>query len=119
MIEHLIGQELLAFQHDALSVLHFWVREKKSSIAEVDYLFPFEGELIPIEVKAGSEGKLRSLHLFMDEVPHKIAVRFYAGEISITPTETLKGKKYHLLSLPYYLTSQLEKYLAWFKGQVS
>lgn len=118
MIEHLVGQELLAFQHQSLSALHFWVREKKSSSAEVDYLFPFEGRLIPIEVKSGGEGKLRSLNLFMDSAPHNVAVRFYAGEVSITKALTPEGKKFDLLNLPYYLVSQIEKYLTWMKSQV-
>lgn len=118
IIEHLVGQELLAFQHQSLSALHFWVRGKKSSVAELDYLFPFEGRLIPIEVKSGSEGKLRSLHLFMDSVPHNIAVRFYSGEVSITRISTSQGKEFILLNLPYYAVSQLEKYLTWTKSQV-
>lgn len=119
MIEHLVGQELLAFQHQALSALHFWTREKKTSNAEVDYLFPFDSKLIPIEVKSGSEGKLRSLHLFMDGAPHNMAVRFYAGEVSITKTSTPQGKPFHLLNLPYYLVSQIEKYLTWFQPSVA
>jgi len=41
MIEHLVGQELLAMQFNALSTLYFWVREKKQSVAEVDYLSLF------------------------------------------------------------------------------
>jgi len=118
MIEHLIGQELLAIQYEALSSLHFWVREKKTSAAEVDYLFPFRSLLIPIEVKSGSEGKLRSLHLYMDMSPHPYAVRFYAGELSITHATTPGGKKYHLLNLPYYLVSQLEYYLEWLTAEV-
>lgn len=113
MIEHLVGQELLAFQHLALSALHFWVREKKTSMAEVDYLFPYDGKLIPIEVKSGSEGKLRSLHLFMNEAPHTTAIRFYAGEVSLANLTTPNGKSFKLLSLPYYAVSQIEKYLAW------
>jgi predicted AAA+ superfamily ATPase len=117
MIEHLVGQELLAFQNQSLSALHFWVREKKTSVAEVDYLFPFEGKLIPMEVKSGSEGKLRSLHLFMDAAPHNIAVRFYAGEVSITKAKTPEGKQFNLLNLPYYTVSQIEKYLAWIQTQ--
>ncbi|MBL0744587.1 ATP-binding protein [Chryseolinea lacunae] len=113
MIEHMIGQELLAFQHDALSALHFWVREKKTSVAEVDYLFPFEGRLIPIEVKSGTTGTLRSLHQFMDATPHDLAVRFYAGEVSVADVVTPNGKSFSLLNLPYYAVSQLEKYLTW------
>lgn len=118
MIEHLIGQELLAINFDALSTLQFWVREKKTSTAEVDYIYPWNSKLIPIEVKSGTEGKLRSLHLFMEDSPHTMAIRFYAGELQITEVNTVGGKKYQLLNLPYYLVSQLEKYLAWFQEEI-
>ncbi len=118
MIEHLVGQELLASQYNALSRLNFWVREKATSSAEVDFIWPFEGKLIPIEVKSGTEGKLKSLHLYMDLVSHQMAVRFYAGEILITEAVTPEGKKYHLLNLPYYLASQTERYLHWFQNKI-
>jgi len=115
LIEHLVGQELLAFQYNALSALHFWVKEKKESTAEVDYIFPFDGLIIPIEVKSGKEGTLKSLHSFMDLAPHDIAIRFYAGELKITEAITQNGKKYQLLNLPYYLASQIEHYISWLK----
>lgn len=118
LIEHLAGQEMLGFQHRSLSSLHFWVREKKDSSAEVDYLFVYEGKLIPVEVKSGTAGKLKSLHLFMDMAPHIMAVRFYAGEMNITEAISAAGKKYQLLNLPYYLVSQIEHYLAWFQKQI-
>jgi predicted AAA+ superfamily ATPase len=118
IIEHLVGQELLAKQFNALSSLNFWVREKMPSTAEVDFIWPFEGKLIPIEVKSGGEGALRSLHLFMDVAPHNMAVRFYAGNLSITDVTTQGGKSYHLLNIPYYLVSQIDKYLAWFRAQI-
>lgn len=119
MIEHLVGQELLASQFNALSSLNFWVREKTTASAEVDFIWPFEGKLIPIEVKSGTEGKLKSLHLYMDLAPHQMAVRFYAGEIVITEAVTPEGKKYYLLNLPYYLASQTEGYLQWFQIQIN
>ena len=118
LIEHLAGQEMLGFQHRSLSSLHFWVREKKDSSAEVDYLFVYEGKLIPVEVKSGTAGKLKSLHLFMEMAPHIMAVRFYAGEMNITEAISAAGKKYQLLNLPYYLVSQIEHYLAWFQKQI-
>jgi hypothetical protein len=118
MIEHLVGQGLLASQYGALSNLNFGVREKLTSSAEVDFVWPFEGKLIPIEVKSGTEGKLKSLHLYMDLVSHQMAIRFYAGEIAITQAVTPGEKKYHLLNLPYYLASQTERYLQWFQQQV-
>ena len=114
LIEHLIGQELLAFQYNALSALNFWVREKKESTAEVDYLFQYDGLIIPIEVKSGKEGTLKSLHSYMDIAPHNFAIRFYAGALNITDAITQNGKQYKILNLPYYLVSQIEKYIAWF-----
>lgn len=119
MIEHLVGQELLATQSKVLSDLSFWVREKKTSMAEVDYVLPYDGKLIPIEVKSGAEGKLRSLHLYMDMAPHTTAIRFYAGQLSITEAVTPGGKAYHLLNLPYFLASQTKQYVSWFQKQHS
>ena len=115
MIEHLTGQELLAPQFNALSSLQFWVRENKGSTAKVDYIYPFEGLIIPIEVKSGKEGTLKSLHSFMDIAPHDMGIRLYAGEVSISDAFTPNGKKYKLLSLPYFLSSQIEHYITWFR----
>ena len=118
MIEHLTGQELLANQYHALSELYFWVKEKKESNAEVDFLYPFEGKLIPVETKSGRAGTLKSLHQFMDLAPHQMAVRFYAGPISINEAKTPLKKTYHLLNLPYYLVSQINPYLLWFQEEI-
>ena len=118
IIEHIVGQELLARQYSALHGLAFWVREKNSSAAEVDYLFRYKEKLVPVEVKSGSTGTLRSLAMFMDMAPHNIAIRFYAGEILISTITTPNGKTVHLLNLPYYLVSQIEKYLDWFETQI-
>jgi predicted AAA+ superfamily ATPase len=119
IIEHIVGQELLARQYSALHGLSFWVREKATSTAEVDYLFRYKEKLIPIEVKSGSTGTLRSLARFMDIAPHNMAVRLYAGEILISRLATPDGKTVHLLNLPYYLASQIEKYLEWFEVQIA
>lgn len=75
-----------------MNSLDFWVREKTTSSAEVDFIWPFEGKLIPIEVKSVTEGKLKSLHLYMGLVSHQMAIRFYAGKIGITEPVTHEGK---------------------------
>lgn len=111
--EHIVGQEILASRFNALHQLRFWIREKKESSAEVDYVVPYEDMLIPVEVKSGATGKLRSLHLFMDQVEHVWAIRMYPGPVKTDVVETLNGKRYTLLNLPYYLASQLEKYIPW------
>ncbi len=110
--EHVVAQELQAYTKDHLHKLHFWVRDKKQSSAEVDFVYPYEGLLIPIEVKAGKAGRLRSLHKFIDLCPHNYAVRIYSGKFSIERTRTIAGKPFYLLNLPFYLLSKLDDYLA-------
>lgn len=115
IIEHLAGQELLSGRFNILSSLSFWVREKSTSVAEVDYIYSFDGKLIPVEVKSGKEGTLRSLHLFMQEAPHGLAIRVYGGVLSLQEVILESGKAYRLLNLPYYLLSMIDDYLQWFK----
>ena len=118
MIEHIVGQELLARQYSALHGLNFWVRDKNTAVAEIDYLYQYEGKLIPVEVKSGADGRLRSLQLFMDMAPHHMAIRFYAGELSISVLTTPLQKTFYLLNLPYFLVSQIEAYLPWLKEEI-
>jgi predicted AAA+ superfamily ATPase len=119
VIEHLVGQEILAKNHFSINALSFWVREKNSSTAEVDYVININGKLIPIEVKSGKEGKLKSLHLFMENALSKFAIRLYSGELSLTKALTPSGKYYHLLNLPYYLTAQIPAYVDWLEVLLS
>lgn len=109
--EHIVGQELLGVTHSVDSTVDFWVRDKKQSSAEVDFIIQFKGLLIPIEVKSGPSGKLRSLHQFIDISPHIWAVRFYSGNFNIENAETIEGKKYKLINLPIYTVGKLRKIL--------
>jgi len=94
---------------------YYWSRESASSNAEIDYLIQDNQRLIPIEVKAGVQGKLRSLHQFMSEKPWKLAIRFYAGPIQrdriVSKTTTGHSNDYELISLPFYLLGQLYRLL--------
>ena len=56
--------------------------------------------------------------MFMDMAPHNMAIRFYAGELSITKPITPLGKTYFLLNLPYFLATQTEGYIRWLEGEV-
>lgn len=114
IIEHLVGQELLASQSSLLFQLHFWVREKNQSNAEVDFVLAHGNKVIPIEVKSGATGRLRSLHQFMDQAEHGFAVRLYAGKLEVDDAVTVEGKAFKLLNLPYYLGGKVEGYLEWF-----
>lgn len=109
---------MLAAKFNVLNELHFWIREKKGSTAEVDFVYAFEGKIIPLEVKFGHTGRMRSLHLFMDSAPHQMAVRLYAGNLKKETVKTPTGKIFTLLNLPYYLAGRIAPYLQWaFNGE--
>ena len=112
--EHIVGQELLAAKYNIMNNLHFWVRDKKQSDAEVDFLYFYEGKMFPVEVKSGASGKLRSLLKYLDVSKSNFAVRFYSGEISIEEHQTMNGKQFKLLNLPYYLSGRLDDYLKFY-----
>ena len=108
--EHIVGQELLASNHNILNSLRFWVKDKNQSCAEVDFLYDFDGQMIPVEVKSGKSGKLRSLLQFLDMSNIPVAVRFYAGNFQAEEHKTLTGKPFKLINIPYFLTGKLKEY---------
>ncbi|NQX39052.1 hypothetical protein SAMN05421820_102587 [Pedobacter steynii] len=111
--EHIVGQELLATKYNILNELHFWVREKPNSTAEVDFVMSYNSIIIPIEVKSGATGTLKSLHAFMDATTHAFAIRIYGGQLKIDKISTSNGKEYTLLNLPFYLAGRIEEYIDW------
>jgi predicted AAA+ superfamily ATPase len=105
--EHIVGQEILANQESLLHPLQFWVREKKESNAELDFLVQRGSACVPVEVKSGATGTLRSLHQFMELSGGKEAVRLYAGEAREDTVKTAGGHEFVLRSLPYYLAGRV------------
>ncbi len=115
LCEHIVGQELLASSLVSLEKPVFWVRENPQSNAQLDYVIVDGAHLVPIEVKAGSTGRLKSLHLFMERSERNLAIRFYDGPIQIDDVVTpIQQKQYRLLSLPLYLASQVKEYVTHF-----
>lgn len=109
--EHITGQEILSSKPSILAKNNFWIKEKKQSNAEVDFVLQSGSLLIPIEVKSGKTGRLRSLMEYIDLCPHNYAVRIYSGEFSIEKVKTLKGKEFKLLNLPFYLAGKTQEYI--------
>jgi len=91
----------------------FWIREKRQSTAEVDFILQFENHLVPIEVKSGKSGTLRSLHQFIDLSDCKWAIRLYAGNISKETAISPGGKHCTMLNLPYFLAGMVHQYIEW------
>ena len=96
--------------------LTYWLREGRSSNAEVDYVVELGGRIVPIEVKAGRAGTLKSLHQFVFEKRAPLAIRFHADlpELQTVDTEVRRSHgtervRYRLLSLPLYLVERLPR----------
>ncbi len=115
--EQFIGQHL-QFLHAGRPnrELTYWLREGRSNNAEVDYVCELGGRIVPIEVKAGRTGTLKSLHQFAAEKRAPLAVRFDAEPPSLhtVDAEVRRGRgservRYPLVSLPLYLVERLPR----------
>ncbi|MBW2194733.1 MAG: AAA family ATPase [Deltaproteobacteria bacterium] len=100
--EQYVAQELFACV-DPYSdkKLHFWAREARGSNAEVDFLIEIEGMPIPVEVKAGTRGSLKSMRLFLKEYPKTpLGVRYSMHELSYFD---------QILSIPLYMVNETQR----------
>jgi uncharacterized protein len=111
LAEQIVGQELIAHATSVNKHRQFWVREKTSSSAEVDFVIGYNGLVIPVEVKSGTNAKLKSLHLFMDEAPHDVAVRVWSNPLQVDTVKTSRGKTFRLINVPFYYVCVLESVL--------
>ena len=114
IIPHLITQELISLNTISSKKPYFWVREKKQSSSEVDLVVQYRDKVIPIEIKSGSTGSLKSLHQFIDRTNHPYAVRVYEGEFKIEKATTPNGTSYLLMNMPYYLGTKIPGYIDYF-----
>ena len=120
MAEQFVGQHLEGLLAESPNRgLSYWLREGRAANAEVDYVAAFDGRIVPIEVKAGAGGSLKSLHQFVAEKGVPVAVRFDAAlpSVQTVRTRVQQGRNqvevaYRLISLPMYLVERLPAILA-------
>lgn len=99
--EQFVGQELRAYadryrQND----LYFWARDKRGSSSEVDYIISIDDNIIPIEVKSGKTGKLKSLNIFLKEKNVNLGIKISSGKFFY---------KDNILSLPLYMIKEIPR----------
>ena len=76
LAEMVAGLEILRYKTPNLRhELYYWVRNAKNSQADVDYVEAKEGIILPIEVKSGMKGGMKSLWIFMREKGLSSAIR--------------------------------------------
>lgn len=95
LAEQFVGQEQLCFLKNGP---WYWSNSKKSSTAEVDYCFEQNGAIVPIEVKSGTGGHLKSLTQFLS----KFTTDRYGIVFSSRPYA--RDDTYRIEYLPFYYT---------------
>ena len=101
LAEQFVGQELLAYQDPYEEPqLYFWARDKKNSQAEVDYLINVGSTIVPIEVKAGKTGRLKSLQLLLEENRLPVGLRI---------SEKKLEREGNIISIPLYMIHEVSR----------
>lgn len=76
MAEMVVGLEMLHnMSPNIRHELYYWVRHAKNSQAEIDYIATYLQTVVPIEVKADTQGGMKSLWAFMRDKRLHYAIR--------------------------------------------
>lgn len=109
--EHVVGQELMTTNAIQITKPLFWVRDNPQANAELDFICINGTEIMPIEVKAGKTGTLKSMHSFIERSGLDKAIRFYDGKVSVDTLKTTReAKEYRLLNLPLFVAQDVDAY---------
>lgn len=111
MAEQFVGQHLLnLFSPWEEPRLFYWQRTGGRQ-GEIDFILQQGPHIVPIEVKAGSAGSMKSLHAFMHSKRFPLAIRLDTNPPSLQDmdvrTTTGDRTRYRLLSLPLYMTEAI------------
>lgn len=109
--EHIVAQELLGATTLFGEKRMFWVRDARNSQAEVDFVIRHKSHLLPIEVKTGSNSKLRSLHQYMEESNENIALRLWNGPMTSDVITRTDNRPFTLYNIPLYYAGHLNALL--------
>jgi predicted AAA+ superfamily ATPase len=108
--EAFVGVQLLAAEPQRPRALSFWCRDGSSS-AEVDFIVPTAHGVIPVEVKAGAAGSLKSLHRFLAEAKGDLGIRLCSSAGGLQQLEvdvgTPRKLAYRLLTWPLYFAERI------------
>jgi len=111
LAEQFAGQHLRAAQAPLTDPRLFYWQRTGGRLGEIDYVIQHGNQVVPVEIKSGASGSMKSLHQFMAEKHLDFAVRCNSNLPSV---ENLKVKTtlgqpvaYRLLSIPIYMTERL------------
>ncbi|MBU2474653.1 AAA family ATPase [Patescibacteria group bacterium] len=104
--EQIVGQNLFSLFINHPAKIFYWYKDKPQSIAEVDFCMIHHGQILGIEVKSGTTGRLKSLFEFIKMTNSKKAIRIYSGEFLQEKMNTANAN-FTLTSLPFYFLPRI------------
>ena len=91
------GNELIKSMDNRIrGQLFYWHNEEKGTSSEVDYLIQRENKIIPVEVKSGKTGKMKSMRVFLKQHKSEYGIRLSLENFS---------KHENILIMPLYAVS--------------
>ncbi|MBT3295344.1 MAG: ATP-binding protein [Verrucomicrobia bacterium] len=111
LAEQFVGQHLRCLSHAFEDPRLFYWQRVQGRQGEIDYIIQHGSQIVPVEVKAGSAGAMKSLHAFMYHKGLHRALRLDTNLPSVqdldVKTTTSEPVKYHLVSLPLYMVESI------------
>ena len=104
------GQEMLRYKSPIQRYKMYYWEKTGNSVAEIDYLEVKDMKILPIEIKSGTQGGMKSLWLFMREKQLTAAIRCSLenfGEFEYTDTLDANNCR-HVRIYPLYALSQMK-----------
>jgi predicted AAA+ superfamily ATPase len=109
--EQVVGQHLRCLSQGSEDPGLFYWQRTEGRQAEIDYVIQHGSHIIPVEVKAGKAGSMKSLHAFMQAKQLGCAVRLDinppSSQVVDVKTTTAESVKYRLISLPLYMVESI------------
>ncbi len=115
LAEQFVAQELIVHDHSGIKPqLLYWLREGKKGNAEIDFVIQKGMEIIPLEVKSGKSGKMKSLVHFLHYKKLNKAIKLSLKsdgkknvEHKLETEDGNKNVKFNLLELGLYFTDKV------------
>lgn len=111
LAEQFVGQHLRCLSQVYEDPTLFYWQRTEGRQGEIDYIIQQGSRIIPVEVKAGKAGTMKSLHAFMHAKQLNNALRLDINPPSVqnlaTQTTTGESVRYRLISLPLYMVESI------------
>ncbi len=121
MAEQFVAQHLKHIDANTpVSELYYWLNNKRKGAAEIDFIYSLGGRILPIEVKAGKTGKIKSLWTYIAIRRPEYVLKFDLMErrerVAAITHKVQQGEgseelKSSLIGLPLFEIEKITEYL--------